>query len=1125
MGYNFRSSLNLQVQTKPSIREISASRFAITTGSNGAVTVTTTRAATLEEQAARRQSARESGGLPRQIEEVGDYASLPSSKRDVFLTGSHGLTSLYPAILLTSPRTSKIVDLNSGLTATPFIIDLNNQVKKTVETSVKSAIDVYTPILSLTNNDYNQSLNVANKYADFCLQAALQKDRIIELTNIINAKVTSSPNQSQNIVIDGREYQFLNNFPDVISFMKNIDDRLKLETFTEGNQDSVNTKSFVQVLKILYNQFLIGNLEIGLSSTSNTYLLGSVDYYINNTLKSVISVGNDFSIENIDSISHDEFKNTDRLIDLVRIVQRDLIIQSSQTQMTTIAGQGVTGQDVLSNFIGKYKDQYQRSNTFLSTGSLEISDFTQNETAPIRSILVKDDMNSSFNVLDVVKGHDYLLYEELAKETNSVNLDNLISFSNSYAQFSLKLHQLYQAIFRDDQTRQKCLSIIASNFLSFFTSTQVTQTEFTSKSSAARTAALMAAAMDQSVSTFLFNLICKQARNEDNDDLRETFAFNVFYGWGDGLNNDNLRVNGSTADGGGYYRIRSDYFKGGPGTSFGMFHAIAQEIENALASENLQNNDERNTTFSLNLTRDARAFVFYQLFLDIIRNFYFDIDIRDITYKEFRIRYKPEQYKSIKFALENFSKGTEEFNNAVNSYVFSDSNNESYQEDARLFYSKYLAAITRKINDQEQNCLDIVNLFINHSAQFSQATTILKSSIDSIKRILADNAMLDKESVLNAIQTEQASLKKNIVNRYSNVLRGATYLPSAIDHNYNQALNTKTVVSTLPVLNDPIDESLTRKFLIAVGMPSGLLESLRYQNSISTSEHLYSIDLVFKNLQIDQSTERFFSRSNLDNYYVTKSYTFSSRIFVNEGYQLADGADVKANQLSNYEQIYAATKYKVIDDDGLYRDATPDDLAFILGGRTVLDNHLTSHYSKLLLKTTTGITLDEEAFDLVPQTRQYPDTAQEANYTTIVDRISINYPDTAEGNLNKERALRDLSRAIVLAPQQHKTSMMISKTFERIHVIPIDISSVLEELQISNSDICFIDVVAKIRLEDNQPPISFNQSPTRRSYSQASNDVFTTIGQTDARSQSASSVGLNAFVETSKKFSGMLGGR
>lgn len=118
--------------------------------------------------------------------------------------------------------------------------------------------------------------------------------------------------------------------------------------------------------------------------------------------------------------------------------------------------------------------------------------------------------------------------------------------------------------------------------------------------------------------------------------------------------------------------------------------------------------------------------------------------------------------------------------------------------------------------------------------------------------------------------------------------------------------------------------------------------------------------------------------------------------------------------------------------------------------------------------------------------------------------------------------------------------MMVSKTFERIHVIPVDISDLLNPVSeflgtdgasLSENDIAFIDVVAKIRLEDSQPPVSFEDAPAARSYANSLGDrgdrsvtAPNVISQVDAASQSVASVGINSMIETSNRFGGRLGG-
>jgi len=512
---------------------------------------------------------------------------------------------------------------------------------------------------------------------------------------------------------------------------------------------------------------------------------------------------------------------------------------------------------------------------------------------------------------------------------------------------------------------------------------------------------------------------------------------------------------------------------------------------------------------------------------------------------EMKIEYRPQQFAILKFALENMESTPDQLDATLNQYIADTADFFSsfafgqagvdadaaiaFKNDVRYFHSQYFNAIVQKIDQQNQTCIDMSNFLVNHAGQIKNQLAVVTSTMQSVAAAIASNGFQQTDAILNATQLEQAFLKINLVDRYTNLLRGAPYLPSAIDHNTGQAINTKTVVATYPVLTDPTSDAVTRKFLIAVGMPTGLLETLRYKNAVTATEHLYTIDLIFKNLQVSEEQEALGS-------YVTKSYTFSSRIFVNEGSQLIGGADTKDAELTNYEQVYAATKFKVIDDTNAYRDVTIADLERIMGSDIIVKNHFTSHYAKLFLKTVTGITLDEECFDLIPQTRTYPDPDQLANYTTIVDGINGNFPASQEGQLSRERVLLDLSRAIQLAPQQHKASMMVSKTFERVHVIPIDITDLLNPIGSTNdrpteNDLAFIDVVAKVRLEDAQPPVSFEDAPVSRAYANAlgeSGDRMVTspnvISQFDAATQSASSVGINAMIETSNKFGGRLGG-
>lgn len=1173
MPYNFKNTANLQVQSKRNSdttdvatnaynsaqsaaenlanqdftassaarsalrnRQTSAGELASRLGQTGPSIGLTTRSALGNVQ----QKQNYGNMLQQMLEADSDYSLLDASTRDVYLTGSHGLTSQYPAILLTSPRISKVVDVGSGLTATPFIIDLNNEVKKTIERDVKDALDQNSSLLQLTSTQYDQNVQTARQYADLCLQTAISKDKLISLLNIAN--VNASQNfyfRSFNLI--GEQYDYLKSMSNVIDYLKSINEDYNTDVLQLGT----NTQSIAQILKTVYFYFLFGDMEFIKNYSSTPAFAakeGIVDgyldsFYVNQirNLRKIVpetikidGFTRDVNVKSVQLYDNGSpifdfspFKSPDKITSLVRLVQRDLTVHGLRDQQFGITGSiDVTALDILGDYtsifsqVKDYEGPTSEDRDVVPTGYRNINEILESSNATVgfrsetratssqrfRDTLVAIDPEGKiYGKFDVVKGIDYLIYNDLVRSNTSPAFTDLLTTTNLYASYTRQINDLvFDTILLNQSV---IIDKIKDYFLSFIRGSGINTDEISSSASAFRIACFVMAADDDRIMSRLFRLLCALDKKMNGDDLNQEeidaalkkLATDIFNRSNTEIGNSNVSIRGAEAESfiGGinntedpiYGIITSTTFSymQDEDSSFQTFHNAVRETEKVLINdiENFQSFFDARTSFGLTLTRDARTFVILNLFLSIFREMKMSVEYSS-TVKRMRVKYYPDQFKALKLSLENAELSPAELDSAINQYLanstnFSDSNRaQKFKDSVRYLQSTYFNSIVQKINQQNQVCLDLVNLLANHAQQISDQAQDFKTKVESVANLLQTSQLQDTESLLNSVQSEQAFLKKNLVDRYSSLLRGASYLPSAIDHNVGQALNTKTIVATYPALNDPTSDVVTRKFLIVVGIPTGLMESLRYQNTVTTSEHLYSIDLVFKKIQVTQEEED----ASTFEAFVTKGYTFSTRVFVNEGAQLIGGPDTKTNELTNYSQIYSATKYKVIDDSGNYRDISVADLERVLGNSRIVENHFMSHYSKLLLKTTAGITLDEEVFDLVPQNRQYPDAAQEANYTTIVDRTAVKYPDTPEGQLNKERVLRDLSRAIQLAPEQHKTSMMVSKTFERIHVIPVDISDIVEQLQMTREDIAFIDVVAKIRLEDSQPPVSFEEAIT-----------------------------------------------
>lgn len=1180
MGYKFTTGKLVQAQP---VKTFSSTILQTTFDSTGSPSIVG-KPTTAQQREASRRSAREtSGARSNKTIEQNDYLLVPSSLRDLHLTGSHGMTSLYPEILLTSPRTAKVIDISAGLTTTPFIIDLNNQIKLSVESFVKGALEKYQSVLSITNTQFNQAAAAGNQYADLCIAAAIAKDRLIQLFNITNVDLSQNINQISGLRVGNSDYSYMQRRSSLISYLTNLDENYYSQILLNGT----NTQAITQILKTIHNYFVVGDIVFQDNSDLTKLFVAETG-----TIGGYLSIFYNTSIDNLKQIvpesdgqirllnsskrtifSFQDFQDPNKITSLTRMIQRDIILQGLRSSILQNNNNADTAQNLISSYTGPYSSirlsAGMGQNSVLSDvqdifrgGYTNINDVlnatSDADLARLRIPLLVSQNGTNFGKLDADLGIDYSLYRDLVTTTTPA-FTNLTDTANLYYTYSQDIYNIIvRSITSNPSASQREIALrIKDYFLSFINGSGIDTDTISSVGSAFRIGCFIMAADNNVIAARLFRLICTidkklhgSTNNDEIDKAKEALLKAITTTDGNNkieasLNSSNITVTGDASDGSfGEFRISpgvAKEFMDGDDTSFQTFHNIVRKTEQAYIDDfNFQSNVRAITSFGLSLTRDARAFVIFNLFLAVLREMRMSVVTNTSTLDEMNIEYRPLQFTILKLALENMESTPDQLDATLNQYIadkIADISNFavvqadadaviSFKNSVRYFHSQYFNAIVQKIDQQNQVCLDMSNLLVNHASQLKQQINLLKSTFSSVSSAIATNSLQTTETLLNATQLEQAFLKKNLTDRYANLLRGAPYLPSAIDHSTGQAANTKTVVTTYPVMTDPTSDVVSRKFLVAVGIPTGLMEALRYKNVTSTAEHLYSIDLIFKNLQISEEQEEL-------GVYVKKSYTFSSRIFISEGSQLIGGADTKTPELTNYEQVYAATKFKVIDDNGEYRDINRQELEVLMGSDVIVKNHFASHYGKLYLKTVTGITLDEECFDLIPQTRVYPDIDQIANYTTIVDNITSEFPATQEGQLNRERVLLDLSRSIQLSPQQHKKSMMVSKTFERVHVIPIDIDQFINDpaINLTNSDVAFIDVVAKIRLEAAQPPVSFDDAPATRSYAnslgeQGENTVTqpSFLNQADAVSQSVGSVGINSMIESSNKFGGRLGG-
>jgi hypothetical protein len=100
-------------------------------------------------------------------------------------------------------------------------------------------------------------------------------------------------------------------------------------------------------------------------------------------------------------------------------------------------------------------------------------------------------------------------------------------------------------------------------------------------------------------------------------------------------------------------------------------------------------------------------------------------------------------------------------------------------------------------------------------------------------------------------------------------------------------------------------------------------------------------------------------------------------------------------------------------------------------------------------------------------------------------------------------------------------------------VIPIDINDIISDpaIQLSRSDISFINIIAEVEYSQFQPAINPVQSSTRtqsfaNSLGERGDGLVTSIdiGSFNLQDQSVASVGINKIIETSNNAGGRFGG-
>ena len=1008
---------------------------------------------------------------------------LPSSNVDFYLR-EVGLTSLYPAIIMTAKRDQTQF---GNIDPASFFIDMNGKIKSQIEREVSNILR------GKDDSAYTQKVQLARTYADLCLGTSLKKDLLISLLNVANTTIEASQLSGRTGKKDiGGQYSPLSGRNTVARALQAKNSNYPTDVFTKGT----NTHSILQFLKTLYFTMLYGGIEF--RPTDKPVNTGTLYGSVPQNLSSALNDLNTISLRGIvDPITTNLLNNNQPVVNMsnfnlgsditsvLAYITHDVMIQARKSSLQAVS-QGSNFSRSLGNIIGVYTGEEIPEDN-VSSAITSVTDFLRvGNTGQIDPILTRTIGRNKFSVLDTntqtvstsvasqrKTGVDYLVYDDMI---NDLEFKNCKSFVNQYdSDIATKVYDLWSLAFDGPNSiRSAFAQKITDQFKSWITATKITQRDKVddNKASYFRTVCLFRAASpgQSKFALKLFRLICALDKLNDesttpNLTTRRTTSLNTeidkaanavvadfflsspeyktYRNFQSDMQIDQGQLSSVTKD---VDSDLNDFIKALKPTglnSFLQFHRAVRDFENLLSVNKSTSSiiDINNMTeYGFNKSRDSRAFVVYTMFLSLLKQTQFEVIKTTLTKKDKTVipivdlRFSPDHFKAILSALNNISKTPREYEDYLQRLETNDSLflgvvtganiRQQTFSNCKLIFGSHVHPMVRKVYDFERSSYDLVTILNLHSAQLKTATDSFIASIGAVSNSIANNDLTDVESIINSTQREQAQLKKINVEKYSNRLIGAQYLPSISDYNLKLAVYTKVVLRTHPRMR-----AGPKKNYIAIGLPSGLLENLRYQNVLSTAEDIFNIRLNFVNLQVKQLAD------GLER--IQRTYKFSSKLFVFD-----KNDDRTVNKPRSYNDVFSDTGLKYFGDDGSVRDISYADASRILG-QEIVDNHMLSHYAQAALRMINGIRIDEGIFDMRERSQVFPDVEKMSEYLTIFRDyvLTRQVKDTTDEKLFLQRVMNDVARSTYLSPNEHFISMATSRKFERVYIIPVTMSS------------------------------------------------------------------------------------
>lgn len=313
---------------------------------------------------------------------------------------------------------------------------------------------------------------------------------------------------------------------------------------------------------------------------------------------------------------------------------------------------------------------------------------------------------------------------------------------------------------------------------------------------------------------------------------------------------------------------------------------------------------------------------------------------------------------------------------------------------------------------------------------------------------IKDDPDFQKASLLG-ITRDQLTLNRALYDSIGSPNREYPYVPATKAIMTNQSKNLSGFFKLDSMLKSA---SETERFIVPVGLPAGLIESLRLRMMDKTGDVSYR----YSNIVEVSIWKRDLLHEEV--LFQPKRYVFDISKFIIEGRQsptskgsnLLD-ASVSALDPQNFNTALDKIVVRGYTPDGNIQTTTGKidltryySLDYGVDSNDIFKNHVIDSHLKTFMQLTTGFDVHEDIFPFLEGNVFFDgvDHEQEPVFKELSEKAKFMFVDRdIESALNYQRLIGELKRSILLSPKKYRNRIVYPKIFDRVFCMLVDPNS------------------------------------------------------------------------------------